>query len=344
MITPRQNDILAVIVDLFTQNQEPVGSKALQEVIASSSATIRNDMARLEKLGLLEKAHTSSGRLPSRQGFQYFVANCLTEEVLDEASIYQVVKAFDFEAFRLEDILQRAGQVLAELTGYTAMVLDVEPQRQRLTSVDVVQLSSHDALAILTLDESKPVTVQFAIPKHFLTKDLAVLRQLLSDRFVNQTVLDIHYKLRTELPQVVQRYFKVTDQVLDLVDYLFEQVFEETLLVAGKVAALTYGQLETYQLLDNSRALAMSLRQTLSEDHAFQIHVGNHPEELLQDLSLLSQQVVIPYRGLASLHILGPIEMPYQRVAGLLNLVSKVLELKLSDYYRYLTSNHYEVN
>lgn len=344
MITPRQNDILAVIVDLFTQTQEPVGSKALQEVIASSSATIRNDMARLEKLGLLEKAHTSSGRLPSKQGFQYFVTHCLKQEVLDEAAIYQVVKAFDFEAFRLEDILQKACQVLADLTGCTAMALDVEPQRQRLTSVDLVQLSSHDALAVLTLDESKPVTVQFAIPKNFLTKDLGVLKQLISDRFLGQTVLDIHYKLRTELPQVVQRYFTVTDNVLDLVDYLFEQVFEETILVAGKVAALTYGELETYQFLDNSRALAMTLRQTLSEDQTFQIHVGNHPDDFLKDLTLMTQQVVIPYRGMASLHLLGPIEMPYQRLTALLNLVSRVLELKLSDYYRYLSSNHYEVN
>lgn len=57
MITQRQNDILNLIVELFTRHHEPVGSKALQEMIASSSATIRNDMAKLEQLGLLEKAH-----------------------------------------------------------------------------------------------------------------------------------------------------------------------------------------------------------------------------------------------------------------------------------------------
>ncbi len=58
MITQRQNDILNLIVELFTRHHEPVGSKALQEMISSSSATIRNDMAKLEQLGLLEKAHT----------------------------------------------------------------------------------------------------------------------------------------------------------------------------------------------------------------------------------------------------------------------------------------------
>lgn len=344
MITPRQTDILSLIVDLFTQSQEPVGSKALQEAIASSSATIRNDMARLEKLGLLEKAHTSSGRLPSRAGFQYFVANCLAYEELDQADLYQVVKAFDFEAFGLEDIFERASQLLAEMTGYTGVVLDVEPQRQGLTGFEIVPLSNHDALAVLTLDGSKPVTVQFAIPKTFGRRELASLKTLVVDRFLNQSVLDIHYKLRTEIPQVVQRYFTVTDNVLDLLDYLFAPIFEETVVVAGKLAALTYGAVPTYQFLDNSRALALAIRQSLTEEETSKISVGDHPEELLSNLTVISQKFLVPYRGFASLTLIGPINMPYKRVVTLVEVISKALVMKLSDYYRYLSSNHYEVN
>lgn len=86
MVTERQNEILNLIIDIFTKTQEPVGSKALQESIQSSSATIRNDMAALEKEGLLEKAHTSSGRKPSVAGFQYFVRNSLSFDQLAEMS------------------------------------------------------------------------------------------------------------------------------------------------------------------------------------------------------------------------------------------------------------------
>ena len=59
MVTERQNEILNLVVDIFTKSHEQVGSKALKDVIQSSGATIRNDMAALEKQGLLEKAHTS---------------------------------------------------------------------------------------------------------------------------------------------------------------------------------------------------------------------------------------------------------------------------------------------
>lgn len=344
MITQRQHEILNQIVDLFTQYHEPVGSKALQERIASSSATIRNDMAKLEQLGLLEKAHTSSGRLPSRAGFQYFVTHSLNREWIQEDHVYQVMKAFDFEAFRLEDILERAAKVLADLTGYTAVLLDVEPTRQQLTSFDIVRLSSHDALAVLTLDASKPVTVQFAIPKNFSARDLLVLKDLVEERFVGKSVLDIHYKLRTEIPQVVQKYFTTTDNVLDLMEYIFADLFQETVFVAGKIAALTYGQVETYQLLDNPQALALSLRSGLGPEEQTAILVGNSPDPVLHQLTVIHHSFPIPYRGMAQMSLIGPVDMDYRRQMSLINIISRVLFMKLRDYYRYLNSNHYEVN
>lgn len=344
MITQRQNDILNLIVELFTRYHEPVGSKALQEAIASSSATIRNDMAKLEQLGLLEKAHTSSGRLPSRAGFQYFVNHSLNLEQINEEDVYQVVKGFDFEAFKLEDILERASRLLAELTGYTAVILDVEPTSQVLTSFDIVRLSSHDALAVLTLDQSKPVTVQFAIPKNFLVRDLEVLKRLVNERFLDQTVLNIHYKLRTEVPQIVQRYFTTTDNVLDLMEYIFSSLFQELVFIGGKVASLTYGNLSTYQLLDQPQLLANELRSGIKSDQQTSITVAEHLDPALSEVTVIHHRFPIPYRGMAQMSLIGPVDMDYCRQISLINIVSRVLFMKLTDYYRYLSSNHYEVN
>ena len=316
MITQRQNTILNLIVEMFTRTHEPVGSKALQESIDSSSATIRNDMAKLEKMGYLEKAHTSSGRMPSRAGFQYFVANSLNLDTIDEQDVYQVVKAFDFEAFKLEDILDAAAK----------------------------HLSNHDALAVLTLDESKPVTVQFAIPKNFLSSDLEILHKLVQERFLGNTVLEIHYRLRTEIPQIVQKYFKITDNVLDLFDYIFSQLFKELIFIEGKVASLTYADLKTYQFLDNPQHVALELRSAISDDEVTKISVAESTEEALKNVTVMSHKFLIPYRGMALMHVIGPVEMDYRRMVSLVNVISRVLVMKLTDYYRYLNSNHYEVS
>ena len=344
MVTERQNEILNLVVDIFTKTHEPVGSKALQDVIQSSSATIRNDMAALEKQGLLEKAHTSSGRMPSRAGFQYFVQKSLDLELIDEQDVYQVVKAFDFEAFKLDDILDATAKLLAQMTGYTAVIQDVEPTRQRLTGFEIVPLSNHDALAVLTLDESKPVTVQFAIPKNFLTSDLEIFHQLVQERFIGNTVLDIHYRLRTEIPQIVQRYFKTTDNVLDLFDYVFSQLFQELVFVEGKVSSLAYADLQTYQFLDNPQHVALELRGGMPEDQMTQILVAESQEKALKNVTVISHKFLVPYRGMALMHVIGPVEMDYRRVISLVNVIGRVLVMKLTDYYRYLNSNHYEVN
>ncbi|WP_050293199.1 heat-inducible transcriptional repressor HrcA, partial [Streptococcus pneumoniae] len=250
MVTERQQDILNLIIDIFTKTHEPVGSKALQESINSSSATIRNDMAELEKQGLLEKAHTSSGRMPSVAGFQYYVKHSLDFHRLAENEVYEIVKAFDQEFFKLEDILQEAANLLTDLSGCTVVALDVEPSRQRLTAFDIVVLGQHTALAVFTLDESRTVTSQFLIPRNFLQEDLLKLKSIIQERFLGHTVLDIHYKIRTEIPQIIQRYFTTTDNVIDLFEHIFKEMFNENIVMAGKVHLLNFANLAAYQFFD----------------------------------------------------------------------------------------------
>ncbi len=324
MVTERQQNILNLIIDIFTKTHEPVGSKALQESINSSSATIRNDMAALEKQGLLEKAHTSSGRMPSVAGFQYYVKHSLSFDRLAENQVYEIVKAFDQEFFKLEDILQEATKILSDLSGCTVVALDVEPSRQKLTAFDIVVLGQHTALAVFTLDESRTVMIQ--------------------ERFLDQTVLDIHYKIRTEIPQIIQRYFTTTDNVMDLIEHIFKEMFNENIVVSGKVNLLNFANLAAYQFFDQPQKVALEIRENLIGDQMQSVRVADSQESCLADLAVISSKFLIPYRGFGILAIIGPVNLDYQQLVNQLNVVNRVLTMKLTDFYRYLSSNHYEVN
>ena len=344
MVTERQNEILNLIIDIFTKTHEPVGSKALQDSINSSSATIRNDMAALEKQGLLEKAHTSSGRKPSVAGFQYFVKHSLSFDRLAENELYEVIKAFDYEFFNLEDILQQAADLLTKLSGCTVVALDVEPSRQRLTAFDIVVLSQHTALAVFTLDESNTITSQFMIPRNFLKEDLDTLKGLVRERFLGQTVLDIHYKIRTEIPQIIQRYFTTTDNVIQLFEHIFGDIFKENVILSGKVQLLEFSDLTAYQFFDDPQKVAFEIRDSLAEDQMQSVRVADSRESCLADLTLISSKFLIPYRGFGVLAVVGPVNLDYQRLVSQMNVVNRVLTMKLTDFYRYLSSNHYEVH
>lgn len=344
VVTERQNEILNLIIDIFTKTHEPVGSKALQDSINSSSATIRNDMAALEKQGLLEKAHTSSGRKPSVAGFQYFVKHSLSFDRLAENELYEVIKAFDYEFFNLEDILQQAADLLTKLSGCTVVALDVEPSRQRLTAFDIVVLSQHTALAVFTLDESNTITSQFMIPRNFLREDLDRLKGLVRERFLGQTVLDIHYKIRTEIPQIIQRYFTTTDNVIQLFEHIFGDIFKENVILSGKVQLLEFSDLSAYRFFDDPQKVAFEIRDSLAEDQMQSVRVADSRENCLADLTLISSKFLIPYRGFGVLAVVGPVNLDYQRLVSQMNVVNRVLTMKLTDFYRYLSSNHYEVH
>ena len=73
------------------------------------------------------------------------------------------------------------------------------------------------------------------------------------------------------------------------------------------------------------------------------ISVAESTEEALENVTVMSHKFLIPYRGTALMHVIGPIEMDYRRMVSLVNVISRVLVMKLTDYYRYLNSNHYEV-
>ena len=82
MLTSRQNKILKWIIEEYVRTAEPVGSKALASLpeFGLSSATIRNEMAELEKLNLIVKTHTSSGRVPSEEGYRFYVKQLLENQ------------------------------------------------------------------------------------------------------------------------------------------------------------------------------------------------------------------------------------------------------------------------
>ena len=94
MLTPRRIEIFKAIVDEYIKTADPVGSKTLQTKykLPYSSATIRNDMQVLEEMGYLEKTHTSSGRIPSTQGYKFYCENLLKNASVDKKMVDKSLK------------------------------------------------------------------------------------------------------------------------------------------------------------------------------------------------------------------------------------------------------------
>ncbi|MEG0469307.1 MAG: heat-inducible transcriptional repressor HrcA, partial [Longicatena sp.] len=153
MLTNRQTLIFKAIVDEFTRTAEPVGSKSLMDMLdfVCSSATIRNEMAALEELGLLEKTHTSSGRIPSSKGYRFYVEH-LMEKQLDDTVKNSLTQIFSERHYSIEEIVKKSCDILSQMTSLTSIVLGPESRTQTLQHIQLFPLSERSAVAVFITD------------------------------------------------------------------------------------------------------------------------------------------------------------------------------------------------
>ena len=123
MLTSRQEKILEIIIREYVKSISPVGSKQICEELDCSSATVRNEMKALEDLGYLEKTHISSGRVPSEEGYRYYVDNLMRPQEMTGEEMLKLQTIFSNNQLEINDCLKKSLEIISDLTDYTSVVL-----------------------------------------------------------------------------------------------------------------------------------------------------------------------------------------------------------------------------
>ncbi len=122
----RKKKILEIVIEEYTETAEPVGSLKLAKELGLSSATIRNEMSALEKLGFLEQPHTSAGRIPTTEGYRWYVNQIIAENSLLPKEKASIDKMLNADVVRFENLIKEATQVLSRLTNYASIAFSPE--------------------------------------------------------------------------------------------------------------------------------------------------------------------------------------------------------------------------
>ncbi|MGN0500257.1 MAG: heat-inducible transcriptional repressor HrcA [Ruminococcus sp.] len=150
-LAQRKQKILSAVVESYIRTGEPVGSKTLidETDLGVSSATVRNDMADLTQKGYLIQPHTSAGRIPTQQGYRYYVDNLMQVVAVSQHGAELVEDRLYRNAESPENILNSASQLVCELTGLTAAVTTPNSAESRIHRISFVQTGSHTAMAVV---------------------------------------------------------------------------------------------------------------------------------------------------------------------------------------------------
>ena len=142
MLDERKKRVLQAIVEEYIKTAEPVSSNAIMnlEGLEYSSATIRNEMAELEKLGYIEKTHISSGRVPSEKGYRFYVDELLEDDKITVDEIEYISNKLETKVNEIEDLTKITANTISEVTHYTTISIGPKTNEQLIEEIKFVLL------------------------------------------------------------------------------------------------------------------------------------------------------------------------------------------------------------
>ena len=327
----RRDEILKLIVEHFVKTAEPVGSKTLLDVyhLSVSSATIRNEMNALENDGYLEKTHTSSGRVPSKKGYEYYVTT-LRDSSVDSSVKYALQGVLDKKTKSVEEVIKESCEILSHMTNLASVVLGPSVKEERLAKVSLIPLGKNSATAVFVTDQGYVENKTFIIDEKMKIEDVEKMVTTLNDRLVGTAISDIVPKMEAMRPALtdyvvgekviyqalLEAFVKFTGERIQLYgkDALFSQPE-----YAGDVNKLK----KLIAFLDSPTAVREALDSSKKTDSGVAVHIGTDKEGA-NDLSIVSTGLNLP--GEPRLTLLGPTRMDYEKVVSTLNYFAKALD------------------
>lgn len=354
-LNERHQHILWATIQHYIATAEPVGSKALVQKynLNVSSATIRNTLGRLEKAGFLYQPHTSAGRIPSDSGYRIYVdqlissADKIGEQI--EKSLNQQLK---WETWSFEALLHRATQLIANLSGYIALITMPQTTTNQLRHLQLVQVSYKQVMLIIVTDNYQTQSILIDTPKSVTEKDqdkeewIEEELQILSN-FLNS---QLKGKLLSELAnldwrEIDKEFTNYADFLRNLLRELYIRLrpsISTPIMIHGVSEVLRqpeFSQLQQVQMLlhlleeeqDQLLPLIFELPDQETPNKRVSIKIGSeNPLESMRPCTLISAFYRQGNTPVGSVGIIGPTRMLYENAIALVESTADYLSDALS--------------
>lgn len=340
MLTNRQIVIFKTIVEEFTRTAEPVGSKTLMSLldIPCSSATIRNEMAGLENEGLLEKTHTSSGRIPSSAGYRYYVEN-LMEKELDEGVKNSLQKVFRERHYSLDEIVQKSCDILSKMTSLTSIVLGPDSKCQRLQHIQLIPISERSAVAIFVTDHGHTENKTFQFEESISLEDLQNCCAIMNEKLSGTPISNVVERMQ-EIQPLLAAHISRHEVLFQAFVNAFVKFASDHVYTSGQSNMLyqpEFADIEKLKQLMHMLENSSIWRQLANHEGDLMIRIGDEgANEILQlnDVAVVASKFKLNDDEEGQLMIVGPTRMQYNRVVALMEYMSKVIEELYQEEYR----------
>jgi heat-inducible transcriptional repressor len=331
MLDDRKLEVLRAIVEDYVSSNEPIGSKSLVErhQLGVSPATIRNDMGTLEDEGYITQPHTSAGRVPTDKGYRLFVDKLSTVKPLSSAE-RRAIEEFLRGAVDLDDVVNRAVRLLAQLTRQVAVVQYPSLSRSSVRHLELVRLTESRLMVVLITDTGRVEQRVVELPGSLTEDDVAELRATFNARMVGCRLADAA-SMVTDLPANAPHHARATFFAVwtTVLETLVERV-DERVVLAGTANLARGGALDfagslrpVLEALEEHVVLLRLFGEAL-DPQTLRVSIGEeNPYEGLRTASVVSTGYGGEDAAFAALGVLGPTRMDYPGAMGAVRAVAR---------------------
>lgn len=331
MLTPRRIEIFKAIVDEYIRTAEPVGSKTLQQKykLPYSSATIRNDMQILEEMGYLEKTHTSSGRIPSTQGYKFYCENMLDSSSIDKKMEVAIRDAFDTSALNIEDAVRVSCNIMSEMTNLTAGAIGPDSSLQKLAHIKLLPLDERNAVCVFVTDTGHTETKNFRFDTDISVKDIESCTDLINSKLRGVPIAELPERMEELRPS-----FNTLIQQHEVLFTAFVQAFikfaSENIYFSGKDKMLYQPEFEDINKLKELMNMlndSTVWRSVHENENAVAIRTNKGAElTWFNDVAVVKSSFKVNENETGQLMVVGPSRMNYDKIVSMIEYAAQMIE------------------
>ena len=215
----RKEKILKSLIDEYIETADPVSSAGLisKYPLNISSATVRNEMLELEKMGYLEKPYSSSGRVPSKMGYRYYVDKLILDEKLSSSDLKLIKKNLGQKVINLEELTKITTATISEITHYTSIAITSKDIKEVIASVEFIRIGLDTIMVLIITDKGRVKETIIKFDKELSDDVLTDLRKLFSKKIIGKP-LEV-------IPKSIEEYIKEEVKIgIEIISKIIEEI------------------------------------------------------------------------------------------------------------------------
>lgn len=330
-LTERKKQILRAIVDSYIRTAEPVGSKTISQLpgMDFSPATIRNEMADLTTMGLLEQPHTSAGRVPSAAGYRLYVDELMQNYRLSMDETKTINQAMEVKMQEVDKMISQVGKLVSKMTDLPAYAVAARSSQRTVKRFDLILAEAGSFILVVMLSDNQVQNKLIRLPLDVSQEDLRLLSAVLNASFTELTADEITPELLAKVTRSAAGAASLVPVIVDYTVELLKKTHSEVYMTgqAKLLGQPEYHDVEKAQevLTSLDEDVISNLPATLSSGTT-QILVG--PENVakeLKDSSVVITKFDIGDGMQGMIGVVGPQRMDYAQITARLSYFAEGL-------------------